>query len=335
MKAIPKNFREDKSDRRSFLKKSVLAIAGSSAFGSKAIAGTSIQLKSTSAQIGTMGSKLLVTNQYPWGTFYKREGRSLEDNMETALSEIKQSGADSLEPILTSVEQTERLSKLLDTSGLRMLTGYVNSTLHEEEQANRSIEDVLKIAKRAKALMGTKILVTNPSPIRWGGPENKTDAQLLTQAKALQDLGKALHEEHIYLAYHFHDPEFREGAREVHHMLASTDARYVKLCLDAHWAYRGAGDSNVALHDLIKLYGSRIVELHVRQSHKGVWSETFGPGDIDYNRLVKEIHDLGINPVVCMEQAVEKGSPETMNGLEAHRISHHKAREVFEPFLRS
>ncbi|MEX0322812.1 MAG: sugar phosphate isomerase/epimerase family protein [Puniceicoccaceae bacterium] len=281
----------------------------------------------------TTGSTLLVTNQYPWGTFYKREGRSWEDNLKTALGEVKQSGADSLEPSLRSVEQLDELCSQLDASGLGMITAYVNSTLHEQDQANQSIEEVLAIAKRAKALMGTKIFVTNPSPIRWGGPENKTDEQLMTQAEALQALGKALHEEDIHLAYHFHDPEFREGAREVHHMLAGTDPRYVKLCLDAHWAYRGAGDSNVALHDLVSLYGSRIVELHIRQSHNGVWSEAFGGGDIDYNRLVKEVNDLGVKPVVCMEQAVEKTSPNTMNGLEAHRISHSTARKVFKPFL--
>ena len=34
--------------------------------------------------------------------------------------------------------------------------------------------------------VGTRIIVTNPSPIRWGGSENKTDAQLVAENVALQ-----------------------------------------------------------------------------------------------------------------------------------------------------
>ena len=48
----------------------------------------------------------------------------------------------------------------------------------------------------------------------------------------------------------------------------------MKLCLDTHWIYRGAGNSNVALFDILKLYGDRVVSLHLRQSVGGVWSET-------------------------------------------------------------
>jgi len=116
-------------------------------------------------------------------------------------------------------------------------------------------------------------------------------------------------------------------------MLSGTNPRYVKLCLDAHWVFRGAGDSNVALHDIIKLYGDRIAELHIRQSSDGVWTEAFGDGDIDYQRLTRELVDLGVKPLVTMEQAVEAKSPNTMNGLKAHEISHARGREVFAPFI--
>lgn len=314
-----------------FVKKSALALAGSSA-----IVSTSLSSPNPGQQVANTGQDrpLLVTNQYPWITFYKRQDRAWEDNLETALSEVKESGADSLEPSLESVEQLELLSRHFEKIGLAMQTVYMNSILHEKDSSQQSIESILELAKRSKSLMDTRIVVTNPNPIRWGGPENKTDEQLAIQGEALEILGETLSEEGISLGYHFHDPEFRAGAREVHHMLASTDPRYVKLCLDAHWAYRGAGNSNVALHDIIKLYGDRIVELHVRQSKDGIWTEAFGEGDINYHRLVAELKELGIKPVVCMEQAVEKQSANTLNALEAHKISHRKARRVFAPFLK-
>ncbi len=316
------------------MKKSALALTASSALASTGHSASTVP-QSKKQRLKESGHELpvLATNQYPWFTFYRRHGQTFEDNLDRTLAEVKKSDADSLEPLLESMQQLDSLCKHLERHSLAMRTVYMNSTLHEKDIAEQSMDTVLSMARRAKSLMDTRIVVTNPSPIRWGGPENKTDEQLAIQSESLEALGKALLEEGISLAYHFHDPEFRMGAREVHHMLASTDPGYVKLCLDAHWAYRGAGDSNIALHDIVKLYGTRIVELHVRQSRNGIWTEAFGAGDIDYNRLVDEFMQLGLKPVICMEQAVEKDSPNSMNALEAHIISHREARKVFAHFL--
>ena len=153
---------------------------------------------------------------------------------------------------------------LLKKHGLEMRSLYVNSTLHDAAQADKSIEEVLAAAAKAKAV-GTRIIVTNPSPIRWGGPENKTDEQLKIQAAALDKLGARLKPMGLILAYHNHDMELRNAAREFHHMMVGTDPANVTLCLDAHWIYRGAGNSQVALFDVLKLYGPRVTELHLRQ----------------------------------------------------------------------
>ena len=275
----------------------------------------------------------LSTNVYPWMTFYRREGMEFEADLAKAISEVKRSGADHYEPNLKSLEFVDTLSDELQKQGVGMQSVYVNSDLWDKEKAKESIDWVMAIVRKAKKRMGTEVVVTNPSPIGWGSPENKNDEQLEVQRDALEELGKGIHSEGLHLAYHFHDPEFREGAREVHHMLSATSPEYVKLCLDSHWAFRGAGDSNVALHDIVRLYGDRIVELHIRQSQGGVWTEAFGEGDIDHDRLVRELVELGVSPIVTMEQAVEANSPNTMNAFEAHKISHAKGREVFAPFI--
>ncbi len=314
------------SDRRSFLKGVGGAAAGI------ALVGTNPSM--SAASHNTMNTKHpLSTNTYPWMTFYRREGGEFEANLSRAIAEVKKSGADHFEPNLKSLEFVDELSDELQKQGIGMQSVYVNSDLWDKEKAKASMDWVMSVVHKAKKRMGTKVVVTNPSPIQWGSPENKNDEQLAVQRDALEALGKAIHSEGMHLAYHFHDPEFREGAREVHHMLAATDSRYVKLCLDSHWAFRGAGDSNVALYDIINLYGDRIVELHIRQSKAGVWTETFGEGDIDHDRLTSELVKLGISPVVTMEQAVEAKTPHTMNALEAHKISHARARQVFAPFI--
>jgi inosose dehydratase len=271
----------------------------------------------------------IATNTYPWGTFAKREGKAFALHTDEAFAAIAASGLAGYEPIVKSPAEFDGLAARLQAHGLEMRSLYVNSVLHEEAAARQSSAEVLAIARRADEL-GTKIFVTNPSPIRWGGPENKTDAQLRTQARALDTLGAQLRALGLTLAYHNHDIELRHGGREFHHMLTATDPQNVKLCLDAHWVYRGCGNSQVALFDAVEHYGARIVELHLRQSRDGVWTEVFtAEGDIDYRRLREWLQRQRLSPLVVLEQAVEKGSPHTVNAIEAHRRSAANARELF------
>ena len=277
------------------------------------------------------GKLHLACNQYPWTVFYARDNRDFNKELDKGLSEVAASRFDGYEPLANNPEELDRLAPLLKKHGLEIRSLYVNSILHERDKAQASIESVLAIASRAKEL-GTKIIVTNPSPIRWGGPENKDDAQLRVQAAAIEKLGRQLKEIGLTLAYHNHDIELRNAAREFHHMMAGTDPAYVTLCLDAHWIYRGAGNSSVALFDVLKLYGSRVTELHLRQSKDNIWTEAMCDGDIDYEAVAKYLLKLNVRPLLVMEQAVEAGSPKTMSTIEASRKSSQYARKIFAAF---
>ena len=233
--------------------------------------------------------------------------------------------------IINAPEDVDRLAPLLEKHGLEMRSLYVNSLLHDADKADQSIASVLAIAEKAKRI-GTRLIVTNPSPIRWGGPEDKDDAQLEVQAKALDKLGAGLRSMGLVLSYHNHDAELRNAAREFHHMMLGTDPANVTLCLDAHWIYRGSGNSSVALFDVVKLYGSRVTEVHLRQSKDGVWTETLCAGDVDYPRLAKELLALGLKPHLVLEQAVEQASSKTISAIESHRASREYAKRVFAAF---
>lgn len=271
----------------------------------------------------------VATNTYPWGTFARREGGTFAPHADTLLAAIASSGIPGYEPAARTAAEFDGLAARLRQHGLEMRSLYVNSTLHDDAQAEKSIAEVLAIARRA-AEMGTKIIVTNPSPIKWGGAENKSDAQVMAQARALDRLGAQLRSLGMALAYHNHDIELRHGAREFHHMLTATDPQNVKFCLDVHWVYRGCGNSQVALFDVLEHYGSRIVELHLRQSSDGIWTEVFtADGDIDYARLATWLRNKRLTPHLVLEQAVEKGSPSTLDGVAAHRQSHANVRRLF------
>jgi inosose dehydratase len=277
------------------------------------------------------GKLHLACNQYPWTVFYQRDNRNFNNELDKGLGEVAASGMDGYEPLANNPQEIDRLGPLLKKHGLQMRSLYVNSVLHERKKADESIEAVLTIAEKAKRL-GTRIIVTNPSPIRWGGPQNKDDAQLKVQATALEKLGRQLKAMGLTLSYHNHDIELRNAAREFHHMMLGTDPEYVTLCLDAHWIYRGAGNSAVALFDVLKLYGPRITELHLRQSKNNIWTETFTDGDIDYPALAKYMLNIGVKPHIVLEQAVETGSPKTMSTVEAFKQSSKYTRRIFAGF---
>jgi inosose dehydratase len=134
----------------------------------------------------------------------------------------------------------------------------------------------------------------------------------------------------VTLAYHNHDVELRLAAREFHHMLTATDPANVKFCLDAHWVFRGSGDSQLALFDAVAHYADRIVELHLRQSKGGTWTEAFAAdGDIDYAKLWAVLTAKKLSPLLVLEQAVEAKSPNTLTAVGAHKRSVAAARKLF------
>lgn len=269
---------------------------------------------------------------YPWFTFYRREGKEWMADPDACIRDFASSGLKVFEPAVSSLEELQTLGPVLKKYGIGMRSVYIGTTLHDATTAEQNINQAVQMAVAAKE-WGAKIIVSNPSPIRWGDPVDKDDAALTVQAASLEKLGAMLAGHKLTLAYHNHDMEMRQGAREFHHMLSSTNPRFVSFCLDVHWIYRGMGNSQVALFDTIRMYAARISELHIRQSNDHIWSEVFGPGDIDYPKLAAELVRLKVRPNLVLEQCLEEKSPNTTTAVNAHRSGLAYAREVFAPLL--
>lgn len=298
------------------------------------LAGAAAVAKSTPLLSQASPNRMMISaNQYNWITFYGRQGKTWMADPDACLAEYAQTGLTAFEPAFNTADEVTKLVPYLKKHGLSMPSLYVGSALHRAEDGPKSIETILRIADVARSL-GTRIIVSNPSPIKWSSPENKTDTELITQAQNLDKLGAELRQRGLKLAYHTHDVEMRAGAREFHHSLLATDPTTVSLCLDAHWVYRGAGNSQVALFDVVKLYGKRIVEVHLRQSKNEIWTETFtADGDIDYSRLARELKTLGVKPQLVIEQCLEEKTPVVLGAVEAHKQDLKNASAVFAGIL--
>lgn len=269
----------------------------------------------------------VAAQQYPWWQITRRSGMDWEAALPQVFTQVSQAGIQGWEPSLQSAAEVQPLAALLEQHQLLMRSCYAGGEFHTERAAE-TIERIAGIAQAAKP-HGVEVVVVNPDPISWGGPENKTDEQLRTQTDALATLGHRLHELGMVLGYHTHDAEMRAAAREFHHMMLATDPAHVGLCLDAHWMYRGAENSVVALLDVVRLYGNRVKLVHLRQSHNGIWSETCEAGDIDYATIALQLARHEIHPLLVLEQAIEQGTPQTMTPVEAHRRGRAYVEHVF------
>jgi inosose dehydratase len=266
---------------------------------------------------------------YNWLTFFRREGKEWGKQVEDDIKLFAQSGLTAIEPNIDSIQMATTFITALKKYSIQMPSIYVNSLLHKPNEVQASIQKVLEIADLVKSY-GTKIIVTNPSPIAWGGDQNKSDIELKSQAIALNDLGSKLRARGFILAYHTHNMEMKAGAREFHHMLQNSSPANVAFCFDVHWIYRGSENSAVAVFDILKMYGHRVAELHLRQSDHGTWSETFtAEGDIDYTRFAAELKQMNVKPHLVIEQCVEEKSANTMNAVDAHKVDLKNVKSIF------
>jgi len=293
---------------------------------------------SAAASLPVLGQKKssypypIACNSYNWITFYGRQNKSWGEDLDACFADLVKTGIPAYEPSFTEAAGVQKIVPFLKKYSILMPSVYVNSLLHKSSEAEKSIASVLSIADEVRKL-GTKIIVTNPSPISWGGNELKNDDELIEQAKNLEKLGNELRKRGLTLAYHTHDMEMKAGAREFHHVMLNTTPQNVAFCFDVHWMYRGSSNSQVAVFDVLKLYGSRIVELHIRQSKEGIWTESFGEGDIDYRRLAEGLKARKLRPHLVIEQCVEAKTPNTLDGVKAHIQDLAAVKDIFKPIL--
>jgi inosose dehydratase len=259
------------------------------------------------------------TQLYPWSQYYSAKGKNVDENLDECLSMIKSAGLDVIEHTIETEAKAQTLGRLLKKHRLEMPTMYAMGTFHTQQWA-KDFEAVVNQARWGKQL-GVKCVVVNPNPIDWNNPVDKTEEEIRVQAHAMLQLTEVLKSIGLSLAYHTHDSEMRRCARELHHMLLATRRVGMKFCLDSHWIWRGAGESQVVLDDIIELYGDRIASLHVRQSRDSVWTEALMDGDIDYYSVARKLKQIDFEGPMHLEICRENGTPQTMDIVDAHRES--------------
>jgi len=261
---------------------------------------------------------------YIWIQHLDSEKKTLAEGVDEVLASFHGAGYRRVElnQDFFKPELRDRTLALLAKYNLVPETIYAGTTLHEAAAAEKSVKDVEELARLLRP-QGTRVIVTNPSP--KPSQARKTDEELDTQAKYVDQLGVALHQQGVKLALHHHTPELVDNAREWRHLLQHTNPGLVYCCVDVHWAYRGGQD----VMTFIRETGPRLVELHLRNSKQGVWMEDFGPGDIDYQQVAGYLRGISFKGYLVVELAYEKGTQITRSLDEDLRLSRQYAEKVF------
>jgi inosose dehydratase len=298
-------------------------LSGTAKLAAATLLGRRLLLGGNEATVAHYAPKLSV-EVYIWIQHLASEKKTLAEGVEEVLASFHGAGyrrvelnQDFFQPALR-----ERTLTLLAKYNLAPETIYAGTTLHEAATAEKSVKEVVELARLMKA-HGTRVIVTNPSPKPGQAP--KTEEELDIQAKYVNQLGVELHQQGIKLALHHHTPELVEHAREWQHLLQHTNPRQVFCCVDVHWAYRGGQE----VMSFIRETGDRLVELHLRNSKQGVWTEDFGPGDIDYQGVADYLRGISFNGYLVVELAYEKGTRITRSLDEDLRLSRQYTEKVF------
>ncbi len=253
------------------------------------------------------GSAPVAAMMYIWTQHFQNAGgKKLEDNLDEAFNVTKNAGFSAIEGWLSwfaTPEAGKATAAALARHKLSMFAAYTGGRLHDGT-APSVIDRIVSEARLAR-LNGVTIIVLNPD-VKSDGSE-KSESELDQQAKNLDTLGARLRESGLSLAIHSHDKEMRSAAREWHHILANTKPAFVGFCMDVHWIYRGGQDPLA----LLEAVGPRILDLHLRNSQAGVWSQDLDDGDVDYKKIAALLKRQGFKGQLTVELAHEKATPST------------------------
>jgi sugar phosphate isomerase/epimerase len=288
-----------------------------------AAAGAVAAISSTTARAedAPPQQKPLVGSQlYGWTQYYQRDKKKF-DQLEV-FSALRDAGYDYAEGSMDSgtPANNAKLAEQMKSKGLTPVCLYTGARLHEEAKAKEAIPKLLAAAKVC-AEAGFMVINCNPDPIGRA----KTDEELKVQAAGLQEFGAGLAKLGLKFGVHNHTPEMQNGAKEFHSFFKETDPKSVGFNYDVHWVFRGG----IQPAEALKLYGSRIVSWHLRQSRNGVWWEDLDTGDIDYAAIAAYAKEHKLPPIYSVELALEGATKITRSAVENHRRSREFIKQVF------
>ena len=265
----------------------------------------------------------LACQTYIFEQDYGQRQQKTLDHADEIFATLQQAGYRAVE--LTSnffpPEKTNDTLALLDKRGLVLPIAYIGGPMHNDA-SKQTVETALAYAERLKPHKGLEAISFNcdPKPAH----ASKSDAELATEAQALEQLGVALNRMKLRLLVHQHAPEMADHAREWRYFVKNTTAKNVGICMDTHWTLRGGED----VMQILREAGKRVGDVHLRNSKDGVWLEELADGEVDYRAVAAHLKQIDYRGWLTVELAWDPKTQKTRPLGENLRRSREYAERV-------
>lgn len=266
----------------------------------------------------------LAVQTYVWTQVLRGRKRTLLEGVDEVVGSSQRAGYRQIEfvPEFVAPALKKATAEALKKYKMKAAIVYVNGAMWHTESAEKAIANALVVAESAKKV-GARIIVANM--LTKPNEERKSDEELRFQSQSVNRLGEKLKSRGQRLILHHHSAEMAENAREWRELMTNTDPKLVGACIDYDWIVRGGQDPNV----ILPFTGNRIESLHLRNAHKGVWTESLDEGDYDYPAAAGFLRGIGFRGYLVVELAHEKGTRVTRPLEENLRRSRIYVEKVF------
>jgi sugar phosphate isomerase/epimerase len=285
----------------------------------------SLLLAGASGSLATLAKQSqLAVEAYIFQQYAARQKKALGDVLDEVIPMARNAGFRHIElnQEFFTPPVRDRVLRLLRANELTMPSVYVGGPMHDPALAESTIEHALAIAGICKPF-GCMAVVHNPDPKPQG--ERKGDQELRVEVESLNRMGWKLSRNGFQLRVHHHTPEMLENAREWRYILRNTDPKNVALCMDLDWVRQGDQDPLALLREA----GSRVAEIHLRNSRHKLWMESLAYGDIDYGKVAAYLRDASLIPLLVVELAYRENTIVTRPLLEDLHLSRIYAEQTF------
>lgn len=223
--------------------------------------------------------------------------------------------------------EPNKLTSELSARGLQLVASFVPIPLAHPERHEAGYREAMNVAQLL-AQTGAPLIVLademsearmavsgRVDEARDGMSDEQWDEALLILGR----ISEACREQGLTTVFHHHAGTFVETPKEVARLCESTDPDLLGLCLDTGHYFFGGGDPV----DAVSLYGMRIRHLHLKDVQRpilessrrdgagfleavrrGVFCE-LGEGDVDLNRVVRDLSARGYSDWAIVEQDVD------------------------------
>ena len=164
--------------------------------------------------------------------------RARFDSLLSVLAKIRELGFAGFETgfrnLQSQADHPGTARQQIESSGLQFFGVHI-FLLHYDEQTHIAPAEFYERVAETGAALGAQRLILSGAPAL-------TDQELARKVEGLHNAGKAAKKLGLKLAYHNHDKEFQNGAREIQGLLRATDPDLVTFLVDAGHAFQGGAD---------------------------------------------------------------------------------------------